>query len=589
MREQNATTRGYFSGFAASRAGMRARLEELQNFERAGCIMERGPHAYAHRNTGLQNQDVLFQLPAGAADAAAAPADLFSRARALLDLNTEYPAGTTALGTSAFSECGKFFAYALSSGGSDWQTIHVRSVETGADLPERLSWAKFGGIAWLHDSSGFFYSRFPPPAALGAAAGGAKEAGTETGATVLSCVFFHALGTPQEADLLVYACPAQPVWLHSASVTDDGRYLLLSTAKGTDPVQRLFVSDLAAAWAPWRAAAAPTVLRAGEALPPLAPGGGGYLPMTRLIDNFAASWDYVANDGARFYFVTNLDAKNYRLVALDVPPQAAAAASSEAAAVPAGSAAADGPTPPVFDVVPESPTDVLSWGATFATSYVMLCYLADVADELRVLRLPDAPPPLPAAALPAGAASPARIEALVTIPLPAPGTLAGVACRRELPRAFVKFVSFLAPGTLLKLEVLPAGAPASAPAGPGFEASVALPGGTTARVTTYRETRVPGFAAEDYEAVKEMVPSTDGTVRVPVFLVRKKRAPDAPAAPANCLLYGESRGAARRHTPDSLAFTRHSLPHRLAPASSPSLLPPSLPPSAQATAASRSR
>jgi len=56
-------------------------------------------------------------------------------AAALLDLNAEYPDGTTALGASAFSECGRLLAYALSSGGSDWQTIRVRDVATITDGP----------------------------------------------------------------------------------------------------------------------------------------------------------------------------------------------------------------------------------------------------------------------------------------------------------------------------------------------------------------------------------------------------------------------------------------------------------------------
>ena len=36
------------------------------------------------------------------------------------------------------------------------------------------------------------------------------------------------------------------------------------------------------------------------------------LPITKLVDDFEAAYDYVANEGATFYFKTNLDAPRYR-------------------------------------------------------------------------------------------------------------------------------------------------------------------------------------------------------------------------------------------------------------------------------------
>ena len=53
--------------------------------------------------------------------------------RVLLDPNTLSDDGTVALGGQAFSEDGSLYAYMLSSGGSDWKTIHVKRVdqETG--------------------------------------------------------------------------------------------------------------------------------------------------------------------------------------------------------------------------------------------------------------------------------------------------------------------------------------------------------------------------------------------------------------------------------------------------------------------------
>ena len=176
---QQAVTASYFSGderVAALRGQLRTRLESLYSYERVGCPMVRGSRTFAFRNSGLQNQDVMLQLSGDAATAGAgadagadADAGMLAGATPFLDLNARFPDGTTALSTSAFSEDGAYFAYALSHGGSDWVTIAVRDVATGADLPDDvIPHVKFSGITWLRDGSGFFYSRYPAPAIVDA-------------------------------------------------------------------------------------------------------------------------------------------------------------------------------------------------------------------------------------------------------------------------------------------------------------------------------------------------------------------------------------------------------------------------------------
>lgn len=159
VASQNSVTRAYFSGFSAKRDAYRSRLEELQNFERVSAPFRRGAHAYVYHNPGLKNQDVLLRLPAGADEGAAAAPGMLDGATPFLDLNARFPDGTTSLGSTSFSEDGKLFAYGLCKGGSDWQTIHIKSAETGEDLPEALQWVKFSSIAWTHDNAGFFYTR----------------------------------------------------------------------------------------------------------------------------------------------------------------------------------------------------------------------------------------------------------------------------------------------------------------------------------------------------------------------------------------------------------------------------------------------
>ena len=131
---------------------------QVFDYAKIGSPRQHGGKWYVYHNSGLQNQFVLYQLEG----------DTFSAetAKVFLDLNEEFPEGTTSLKASSFSPDGKYFAYALSVSGSDWSTIKIRDTATGADLPDRVCWVKFSGISWAADSSGFVYSRYAAPAGV---------------------------------------------------------------------------------------------------------------------------------------------------------------------------------------------------------------------------------------------------------------------------------------------------------------------------------------------------------------------------------------------------------------------------------------
>jgi prolyl oligopeptidase len=56
---------------------------------------------------------------------------LNSEPKVFLDPNLLSDDGTVALSGTSFSEDGKIFAYGQSRSGSDWITLHFRSVDTG--------------------------------------------------------------------------------------------------------------------------------------------------------------------------------------------------------------------------------------------------------------------------------------------------------------------------------------------------------------------------------------------------------------------------------------------------------------------------
>src|SRR5207244_983496 len=187
---QNALTESFLAQIPA-REPIRRRLTDLWDYPKASAPYKRGGRYFDLRNSGLQNQSVLFVR-----------GSLSEAPRLLLDPNTLSVDGTVALTAWSASWDGRWLAYATSAAGSDWLTWRVREVETGEDLPDRLEWAKFSGAAWVHDGTGFFYGRYDAPA----------PGEAYTAANYHHKLFFHRLGTRQDEDVLVYARPDHKEW-----------------------------------------------------------------------------------------------------------------------------------------------------------------------------------------------------------------------------------------------------------------------------------------------------------------------------------------------------------------------------------------
>ena len=265
--EENALTESVLEN-VPRREAIRARLTEVWNYERRG-VPQRVGNLYAYfRNTGLQNQAVLWITR-----------DLAEPGHVLLDPNTFSVDGTVALSGSEFSDDGSLLAYSVSSSGSDWQEWHVRDVATGIDRSDIVRWSKFSGAAWKRDGSGFYYSRYDEPAL------DSKFKDTN----YYHKLYFHRLGTPQSTDVLVYDRPDHKDWNFAGLTSEDGRYLVLDVSRGTAPENAIFVKDL---------------------------GTDG--PVVELLPDADARYVYLANDATTFYFLTTKDAPRGRVVALDL-------------------------------------------------------------------------------------------------------------------------------------------------------------------------------------------------------------------------------------------------------------------------------
>jgi prolyl oligopeptidase len=267
VEAQNKLSFGFLEAIPA-RAALKDRLTKLWNYEKYGVPFKEGNRYFYTRNSGLQNQAVLYTVTA-----------LDAPPQMVLDPNTLSADGTVALSGMQVSPDGKLLAYSLSASGSDWQEWKVRDVETGKDLSDHLKWVKFSGASWTRDSKGFFYSRYDEP-----------KSDALRAANYFQKVYYHQLGTPQTDDVMVYERSDQKDWLFGGSVTDDGNYLVITAFQGTDVKTRVFYKDL----------------KTKDA------------PVVKLLDDFDAAYYFIGNEGSRFWFQTDLTAPRGKVIEIDV-------------------------------------------------------------------------------------------------------------------------------------------------------------------------------------------------------------------------------------------------------------------------------
>ena len=271
--EQNKITNNYL-GLIPYRDSLKDRVKNLWNYEKLSSPFKEGKYTYFYKNNGLQNQSVLYRHLNDESS---------KNAKVFLDPNSFKSDGTISLGNISFSKNSKFLAYSISEGGSDWRKIIVMDLKRNEVLKDTLVDVKFSGISWYKDE-GFYYSSYDKP-----------KGSVLSSKTDQHKLFYHKIGTNQSDDLLIYGMAKdQKNRYINASVTDDDRYLIISTSISTSGNKLLF-KDL------------------------VKPDSD----FVSIIDNYNSDSYLLDNVGSTFYVVTNLDAPNQKIVSFeaDAPDQ----------------------------------------------------------------------------------------------------------------------------------------------------------------------------------------------------------------------------------------------------------------------------
>ena len=203
------------------RDAIHKRLTELLSIGNITPPAIAGRHYFYTKREGMQNQPVLYVRDG-----------LEGADRVLVDANQLATDGTIALDWFQPSDNGKYVAYGTSQSGSEMSTLHVIETKTGTILPDTIERTRAASIAWLHDNSGFYYTRYPNK--------GDVPAGQEV---YNRHVFFHLLGSPVDTDDPIFGEGRDPEDWPSISLSNDGRWLLINVSQGWTKSE-LYLQDL---------------------------------------------------------------------------------------------------------------------------------------------------------------------------------------------------------------------------------------------------------------------------------------------------------------------------------------------------------
>ena len=429
------------------------RMKALFDYERFSIPQKSGGHYFFTKNDGLQNQSPLYVRKG-----------LKGKDRVLIDPNQWAKDGATALDAWEPSPNGKLIAYSIQDGGSDWRTIRVLDVKTGKVIGDEIKWAKFTNIAWV-GNEGFLYSRFAEP-----------EKGQEFQAlNENQQLMFHRIGTAQADDKVVYATPDRPKLGHTAQVTHDNRWIVITSAQGTDEKYEINLIELSDS-------------KRGKIKPVSDWAAKG------LVFGLENDWQLIEGIADRLFFVTNKDAPKLKVVSVDLSNWTQRAYEKACAGLgpfdPAGISNCEMPLPKFTDIIAEQPEPLAR--AQIVGSRLVLSYLKDAASVAQMVSLEGKP--------------------LQRIQLNAIGTASGFSGKPGDPETFYSFSSFNQPGAVYRFD------------------------SATGKSSLFAQPKL-SFKPDEVSIEQRFYASKDST-KVPMFIVRRKDLDLSKGAPTLLYAYG---------------------------------------------------
>ena len=260
VKKQNQTTFKYLNQIPF-RTELKNRLLELLDYEKISAPFKKGDYTYFYKNSGLQNQSILYRTKDN------------KESEVFLDPNKFSNDGTTSLSGVSFSKDASLVAYSISEAGEDWRKVVVMNTKTKEILGDTINNVKFSAISWK-SNEGFYYSSYEAPQG--------SKLSSKTDQHIL---YYHKLGTRQKSDKVIFgAVPSEKNRYVRGYVTDDDKFLVVDAAVKTTG-NKLFIKDLK-----------------------------NNSTLKRIVDNYDSNTYLLDNNGSDLILVTDHDAPNKRIV-----------------------------------------------------------------------------------------------------------------------------------------------------------------------------------------------------------------------------------------------------------------------------------
>ncbi len=259
---ENTITQDYLATIPF-REDLRKRLTDIWNYPKYGVPFKKGDNYFYFKNDGIQNQSVLY-----------IQSNIDAPAETLLDPNKLSEDGTVALASMGISKDGKYLAYSIARAGSDWNEIFVMEIASRKILDDHIQWVKFSGVSWK--GNGFYYSGYEKP----------TEGEELKGQNRFHKVFYHVLGTNQDADQLIFEDKNQPLRTFYGYTTEDETFLLISESESTSG-NSLYAAKLEGTKKP---------------------------QFTKIAEGFDYDYNVVDNIGDKLLIMTNFEAPMQKLI-----------------------------------------------------------------------------------------------------------------------------------------------------------------------------------------------------------------------------------------------------------------------------------
>jgi len=186
-------------------------VDELKQLERVDSYLEpseRGDRIFFLKRLADENQSSIYMRNGWT-----------GKDIPLVDAGKLSADQNTSVTIEDISQDGKWLVYGIRQGGADEQSVHVLNTETKQKLPDVLPSARYFGVSLDLDNRGLYYARF-----------------THEGTSV----YYHKFGAAPADDPVIFGKEYRgeklgEMELVSERVTENGRYLIITIARGVPP------------------------------------------------------------------------------------------------------------------------------------------------------------------------------------------------------------------------------------------------------------------------------------------------------------------------------------------------------------------